>query len=727
MIPILVWAFLMIAFMVKDPSGSQRLDLTIQDGVLVPDIADIARHFLAGGKLRIYCDHLNKYLRRTADGVSFIAPNMSNMEDCFPPGREITLSCTAEWDDSVEYTHVPAMDTAKDMEVVKIPTYDNTTMESYSLLLRRGIYPVDCNNKKDFRKRVNKHYYINANGDMIQKRQTHRPYKESTSRVYSYERVVVPTAMEMKALALPMHAKQHPGVNKLEGLITQKYKYDGLRQVLQKLVTECDGCGDFVTKKEPTNNAIISSRVLQRVLFDYFEMPFKTPEGYKFVLLMKCHFTKYMWGQAYKVQCAADVVNFMMAIFQHLPLAEIFHSDNGSPFIAEIVHLLFQALGNPEFVHGAPYHPQSQGLIENGVKDIKQKLKKQARDEGITVPGTVYDWVPALKDTLNMVNDLPIKMYNNKVTPFMALNGGAPRNMPQARKPSGMELAEVHADMFRKQVQNARKRGLGVPEQELDVGTVVRVRATETEMAKKFQLGQWTARGIVHGKSSQNDQYYVVRWITPGVGTKLKSNTNDLSQPLYRGSIRPITVGKEILIATVYHDEQTGDLVEVHHLTGDNCTYMFLNGVEAGNVFSSSREGLRALPNCPYPMWVTKKEEERKSMEAAMKPEDLETPGRKRGKQTDNNENSKKKKPKYVGPSPTTTHKEYVILPPPVFEGSDDPKDGMWIDGETLKSNRTAGIKGVVCRAGKNSVVTLFIENLQDSCFSMCLCDVCST
>ena len=711
----------MIAFVVKDPSGSQRLELTIQDGVLVPGIADIARHFLAGGKLRIYCDHLDKYLRRTADGVSFIAPNTSNMEDCFPPGREITLPCTAEWDDSVEYTHVPAMDTAKGIEVVEIPTYDNCTMESYSLLLRRGIYPVDCNNKKDFRKRVNKHYYINANGDMIQKRQTHRPYKQVTSRVYSYERVVVPTAMEMKALALPLHAKLHPCVNKLEGLITQKYKYDGLRQVLQELVTECDGCGDFVMKKEPTNNAIISSRVLQRVLFDYFQMPFKTPEGYEFVLIMKCHFTKYIWGKAYKTQCAADVVKFMMSIFQHLPVPEIFHSDNGSPFIAEIVHQLFQELGNPEFMHGAPYHPQSQGLIENGVKDIKQKLKKQARDEGITVPGTEYDWAAGLQHTLNMVNDLPIKMYNNKVTPFMALNNGAPRNMPQARKPNGTELTEVHADMFRKQVDNARKRGLGVPEQELDVGTVVRVRATETEMAKKFQLGQWTARGIVHGKSSQNDQYYVVRWITPGVGTKRKSGTNDLSQPLYRGSMKPIVVDREILIATVYHDEESGDLVEVHNLPGDNCTYMFLNGVDAGTVFSSSREGLRALPNCPYAMWVTNQEEERKSMEAAMKPEDIETPAKKMGKQMDNNENSKKKKPRYVNPSPTTTHKEYVIPPRPAFEGSDDPKDGIWINGELLKANSKAGKNSVICEAGKNSVPTLLFVNLQDSVFIMCL------
>jgi hypothetical protein len=161
--------------------------------------------------------------------------------------------------------------------------------------------------------------------------------------------------------------------------------------------------------------------------------------------------------------------------------------------------------------------------------------------------------------------------------------------------------------------------------------------------------------------------------------------------------MKPVFVGKEILIATVYHDGQSGDLVEVHHLPGDNCTYMFLNGVEAGNVFASSREGLHALPNCPYAMWVTNKEEERKSMEAAMKPEDPETPGRKRGKQTDVSENSKRKKPKYVNPSPTTTHKEYVLPPRPAFQGSDDPKDGLWINGKPLKANRKAGKSRVMC------------------------------
>ena len=54
------------------------------------------------------------------------------------------------------------------------------------------------------------------------------------------------------------------------------------------------------------------------------------------------------------------------------------------------------------------------------------------------------------------------------------------------------------------------------------------------------------------------------------------------------------------------------------------------------------------------------------------------------------------------------------------LEGSDDPKDGMWINVEPLKANRKAGKNRVMCEAGKNSVLTLFFVNLPDSVCIMC-------
>ena len=687
MIPVYLLASLMISLVVKNIDGWCPLTLTIEDTLLLPPVDAIAKHFGASSDIKMHCADLDKYLCKTKDGKHFVCPNTSTIEKCYPPGRNITLECTAEWDSCT----IPCVDFASEGAASHahsegtIPTYDNPTMQAYSQLLRCGIYPVDCSDKKDYRKRVNKHYFINTAGDMIQKRQTHRPYKQVLSRVYSYSRVVVPNADYMKALVLPAHLIGHPCVNKMEGFWSQRYKYDGLRQLLVDIVRDCDGCGDFVSKPEPTNKAIISSRILERVLFDYFQMPFKTKKGYEFVLLLKDHFTKYTWGKAYKKQRAAHVVKFMMSIFRHLAMPEIMHADNGSPFIAEVLHLLFIELGNPEYVHGAPYHPQSQGLIENGVGDIKDKLKRMARDEGTTVPGpgSDHDWVPNLDRILSMVNDMPIKMYNNKVTPFMALNSGAPRNMPEARKPSGVELNEVHADMFKRQVDNARKRGLGIQEPELDVGTVVRVRATKTEMKKKMQLGEWTARGIVHGRSSKNDQYYIVRWLTPGVGTKHKSHPNELSQPLYRGSLRPISIANANVIATVYNDGDNGDIVEVHNLPDGTCTYMFLAGTEAGNVYSSSRAGLLCLPSCPYPTWLANEEDKRKAADVAREADDLKTPLKRKTSQT-TTKDDKCKKPKYNNPSPTTTPKEYIAAPRWAFKGSDDPP-GLWLPGTPAK------------------------------------------
>jgi hypothetical protein len=110
------------------------------------------------------------------------------------------------------------------------------------------------------------------------------------------------------------------------------------------------------------------------------------------------------------------------------------------------MHELLILMGGPDYTHGRPYNPQTQGLVENGNKDLKNKLVSDAISRGgVThVEGNEYDWVQDVWETVDTMNDLPIEMYGGIVTPFMALNDGVPRNMPHSRKLSAHDIEEMH-------------------------------------------------------------------------------------------------------------------------------------------------------------------------------------------------------------------------------------------------------------------------------------------
>ena len=94
-------ACLMISLVAKNIDGCCPLTLTIQDTLLLPPVDAIARHFGAGGEIKLHCIDVDKYLRKTKDGKYFVCPDTSTIEKCYPSGRNITLDCTAEWDDSI--------------------------------------------------------------------------------------------------------------------------------------------------------------------------------------------------------------------------------------------------------------------------------------------------------------------------------------------------------------------------------------------------------------------------------------------------------------------------------------------------------------------------------------------------------------------------------------------------------------------------------------------------
>jgi len=89
-------------------------------------------------------------------------------------------------------------------------------------------------------------------------------------------------------------------------------------------------------------------------------------------------FTKHVWTQELKSKKAAEVAATLTTLFNENGPWECLHSDNGGEFTAEIVSELCEKT-QTKIVHGAPYHPQSQGAIERFNQTIKVNHLRQRK------------------------------------------------------------------------------------------------------------------------------------------------------------------------------------------------------------------------------------------------------------------------------------------------------------------------------------------------------------
>jgi hypothetical protein len=299
------------------------------------------------------------------------------------------------------------------------------------------------------------------------------------------------------------------------------------------------------------------------------------------------------------------------------------------------------------------------------------------------------------------MNDLPIQMYNNALSAFMCLNG-VPRNMPAARKLPPSDMEEMHAFMLQCQELAAnRRKQLTKPLPVFEVGTYVNVRATPTEMRKELAIGPWTTKGVVHGVCTQGTGYYIIRWLTPGLGSRHNSKPGWLSGPVHALSLRPLLKEntKVPMKAKVFNQGTEGVLMVTHVWHGGDATYLMLTGPEEKKLFIDTYADIKQLPFTWYDLWA----ETVAAAAAAAEDKSLRKAGsdgkrkKQRGKKKVDSDDeplgrrARKKKAKKGYKNPRAEPNPATYSDPSggfVFVGSDDP-EGIW-------SQASAGKRRVV-------------------------------
>lgn len=178
----------------------------------------------------------------------------------------------------------------------------------------------------------------------------------------------------------------HPGGrDKLMDKFNETYYHHGIKKHIEKYLRRCESCltsNPLQTVTPPPPIPIRSCYPYQRIQLDVIHIATKKKRymannywGFAFTLTIKCCFSKYTWLFPLVNKEAAGILHVIQFLFEKEGFPDIFHSDNGKEFVANIVKNFLKEK-EISIRHGRPRHPQSQGQIENLNKLVKRHLNR---------------------------------------------------------------------------------------------------------------------------------------------------------------------------------------------------------------------------------------------------------------------------------------------------------------------------------------------------------------
>lgn len=186
--------------------------------------------------------------------------------------------------------------------------------------------------------------------------------------------IVVPTTLTSKVIT-SFHDVGHFNADKTLSAIRERFWWHGMVSEVRQFVKGCAHCA--VTKSEgalrPPQRHLPNPGPFQFLAIDIVgELP--SARGYRFILTMEDHFTK--WVEAIPMtKITADAVATAVLkhwVFRYGPPV-IIHSDRGPQFESDVFQLMCQAVGM-EKSRTTPYHPQGDGVLERFHRTLKGRL-----------------------------------------------------------------------------------------------------------------------------------------------------------------------------------------------------------------------------------------------------------------------------------------------------------------------------------------------------------------
>jgi transposase InsO family protein len=188
---------------------------------------------------------------------------------------------------------------------------------------------------------------------------------------------------------------------------TLSKRYCGVpRKAVRLFAAKCHVCNRVEVKKRNHRapRAILVDEVRQRYVLDLIDMQswqrHSTDMGAKrrYIAHIIDHTSKKRWAEPILHKTGVAVVEVVRRVFAEAGHPAVLHTDNGTEFANAQVEQECRRWGT-RIIHGRPYHPESQGIVENANGALQRAMDKYRRSHP-----TYTDWTWVLSQVLPWQN-----------------------------------------------------------------------------------------------------------------------------------------------------------------------------------------------------------------------------------------------------------------------------------------------------------------------------------
>jgi hypothetical protein len=187
------------------------------------------------------------------------------------------------------------------------------------------------------------------------------------------DRLVVPKSMRAEVLS-QLH-RGHAGITRTKQLARQHFYWPSMNNEIKQLIGSCEGCQELrASNPRPADKLRPpAAQPMERVGIDLFDCRGKS------YLLMADAFSGHAWVACLSKETTAAIVSECRRWFLDFGYPKEIISDNGPQFRTDFGRFCTEE----GIVHttSSPYYPESNGMAESGVKNMKYLLLKHENEK----------------------------------------------------------------------------------------------------------------------------------------------------------------------------------------------------------------------------------------------------------------------------------------------------------------------------------------------------------
>lgn len=195
-----------------------------------------------------------------------------------------------------------------------------------------------------------------------------------------YRQLVLPKSYRSKVLQLghELPIAGHLGRRKTTKRILQRFYWPTIHNDIAEYVKGCPTCQKTERrgkKRAPLQPLPIQGEPFQRIAMDIIGPLPKTRRGHEYILVICDYATRYPVAIPLKRFTAVEVAEQLVDTFAQYGIPKEILTDQGTNFTSKLLAELYGLLG-VRALKTAPYHPQTDGLVERFNQTLKNMLRR---------------------------------------------------------------------------------------------------------------------------------------------------------------------------------------------------------------------------------------------------------------------------------------------------------------------------------------------------------------